>query len=893
MAKSLVIVESPNKVKSISKYLGKNYLVRSSVGHIRDLPTSAVKAPKNKPIDRKLPPEEKERIRAERAKAALVRKMGVDPDHNWAAEYYVLPGKEKVLKDLQEAAEKAETIYLATDLDREGEAIAWHLREVIGGDPDRFKRVTFAEITKSAIQAAFEKPTELNMDRVNAQQGRRFLDRVVGYMVSPLLWEKVARGLSAGRVQSVAVRLVVEREVEIHAFIPEEYWQCFVDLGAAAGPMRAEVVKHQGKTYRPTSQAESDAAMAVLKSAAFTVEDCVAKPSRSNPPKPFITSTLQQASSVRLGYSPKKTMMLAQRLYEGGYITYMRTDAVALSKEAVESCRGYIDKEFGADHLPEEANTYASGDGAQEAHEAIRPTDVRMPPDLLSKVDDDAVKLYDLIRRQFIACQMKPALFDTTTVTIAAADYQCRARGRVLRFPGWMAVLKPAKKEDDHILPEVTVGEQLNLIQLDPSQHFTKPPARFTEASLVRELEKRGVGRPSTYVAIIGTIQERGYVRLDNRRLYAEKLGMIVTDRLLDSFKVFMDYDFTAQLEQQLDEVAQGDADYRHVLNNFYQGFKQRLETARENMRQNKPVLIPEIVDDKSGKPMAVRVARTGVFLASTDEEAPTKERTTMNLVPGSEAVAANDEDRELAELQARRRCHLCGSAMDSWLVDEGRKLHICGNSPDCEGYAVETGTFKIKGYEGPELECDKCGAVMQLKSGRFGKYFGCTACSNTRKLLRNGEPAPPKMDPIPMPELRCSKDEEDHFVLRDGATGLFLAASSYPRLRETRNPKLHEIRPHKSELPEKYHYLLDGPDQDPDGLPVIVRYARKTKELYLGSEGEDGKASKWTSYYQGDTWAEPVKAEKKPAKGKAAQSQAKTKQTAAEQSADPALVAE
>ncbi|MFW5845055.1 MAG: type I DNA topoisomerase, partial [Planctomycetota bacterium] len=433
MGKNLVIVESPAKAKTINKYLGRNYVVRSSVGHIRDLPTSGggQTAKGGKRASTKgLSPEEKERRKRQREHAALIRRMGVDPDHDWAATYEILPGKEKVLRELQKIAAESERIYLATDLDREGEAIAWHLREAIGGDPERYARVTFSEITKKAIQAAFAEPGELDMHRVHAQQARRFLDRVVGFMVSPLLWKKVARGLSAGRVQSVAVRLIVEREREIRAFVPEEYWEVRADLAAQGRDyFSAQVAKHQGETFRPTSHEQVVRILQELRGRDYRIAKRDDKPKRLRPYPPFITSSLQQAASVRLGHGVKKTMTLAQRLYEAGYITYMRTDSTNLSGEAMEACRAWIGKHLGERYLTESPNRYSSSESAQEAHEAIRPSDVRVPPEDLKGMDDDARKLYRLIRDNFIACQMPPAEFDTTTLVIEAGEYELRASG--------------------------------------------------------------------------------------------------------------------------------------------------------------------------------------------------------------------------------------------------------------------------------------------------------------------------------------------------------------------------------------------------------------------------------------------------------------------------------
>ncbi|MAY70870.1 type I DNA topoisomerase [Halomonas litopenaei] len=870
MGKSLVIVESPAKAKTINKYLGNEFIVKSSVGHIRDLPTSgsgkAASDPKERArqaaATRKMSAEEKAVYKQQKAHSQLIRRMGIDPDHGWQANYEILPGKEKVVAELKKLAEKADTVYLATDLDREGEAIAWHLRETIGGDEQRYRRVVFNEITKNAIQEAFTDPGQLNMPRVEAQQARRFLDRVVGFMLSPLLWAKVARGLSAGRVQSVAMRLISERESEIRAFVPEEFWDVHADLVTPDGEaIRFELVRQDGKTFRPTSESDTLERIAALRKASLAITSREDKPTRSKPNAPFITSTLQQAASGRLGFSVKKTMTLAQRLYEAGYITYMRTDSTNLSREAVDSVRDYIGQEFGDRYLPEAPNRYSSKEGAQEAHEAIRPSEVSRRSTDLAGMERDAERLYELIWRQFVACQMTPAEYLSSTLSVVVDGYELKAKGRVLKFDGYTRVMTPmGRKEEDQALPDLGEGTPMHLDALDPKQHFTKPPARYTEASLVKELEKRGIGRPSTYAAIISTIQDRGYVKLENRRFYAEKLGDIVTERLKESFPDLMDYSFTARMEDSLDEIAEGERNWRELLDVFYQEFRGELAKAEsdEGMRPNQPV--PTDIDCPTcGRKMQIRTASTGVFLGCSGYNLPPKERckTTIDLLPGEEAVAADaGEEAETDALRAKERCPVCSTAMDSYLIDEGRKLHICGNSPDCEGYKIEQGKFRIKGYDGPVIECDKCGSEMQLKSGRFGKYFGCTSdsCKNTRKLLRNGEVAPPKMDPIPMPELACQK-VEDHYVLRDGASGLFLAASKFPKNRETRPPLVKELKPHADELPEKYHYLLDAPDQDPDGRPAQIRFSRKLKEQFVMTDGDNGKASGWKASWDGHKW--------------------------------------
>lgn len=868
MARSLVIVESPAKARTINRYLGKEYIVKSSVGHIRDLPTGGTKSdPKARAKEaaktRALSPAKREAYKKKRAREQLVRRMGVNPDKDWTAQYQVLPGKEKVVDELSKLAKNADMIYLATDLDREGEAIAWHLRETIGGDPDRYRRVVFNEITRKAIQEAFEDPGELDMDRVYAQQARRFLDRVVGFELSPLLWSKVARGLSAGRVQSVAVRLIVEREREIRAFVPEEYWEAFADLlqDGAAAPFRMQVVRQNGENFRPGDEQTTESALAALRDADYRVSKREDRPTKTRPGAPYITSTLQQAASTRLSFSVRKTMTMAQRLYEAGYITYMRTDSTNLSAEAVASCREFVGNEYGGDYLPDEARVYASKEAAQEAHEAIRPSNVGTRAEHLTGVDPDAVRLYELIWRQFVACQMTDARYLSTTITVAAGEFELRVRGRILQFDGYTRVQPPAsRKEDEEPLPDVNEGDQLQLKGVESVQHFTKPPPRYGEASLVREMEKLGFGRPSTYAAIISTIQDRGYVTLMNRRFHAGKIGELVTDRLTECFSDLMDYGFTASMEEELDKIAEGERRWNEVLDTFYGDFSDKLVNAQDvegGMRSNEPT-DTDVDCAKCGRKMQIRTGSTGVFLGCSGYALKPKERCThtLNLIPGDEAVDIDeDEEGESKLLRRMHKCPKCGTNMLSYLVDETRKLHICGNNPECAGFEVEAGQFKIKGYDGPLLECDKCGAEMQLKSGRFGKYFGCTECKNTRKLLRNGEPAPPKADPVPMPELQCEK-VDDFYLLRDGAAGIFLAASQFPKHRETRAPLVKELKPHANQLDPKFSYLLQAPEEDPDGNPALVRYSRKTKEQYVQSE-IDGKASGWKAFYENGKWVE------------------------------------
>ena len=885
MARSLVIVESATKAPTINRYLGRDYIVKSSTGHVRDLPIGsrsvdakarAEQRAKEAAKTRKLAPAKKAAYRRKRAREQLVQRMGVDPTNGWKASYEVIPGKEKVVDELRRLAARADAVYLATDLDREGEAIAWHLTEVLGGPPERYRRVVFNEITKSAVEAAFANPGRVDQNRVNAQQARRFLDRVVGFELSPLLWAKVARGLSAGRVQSVAVRLIVDREREIRAFQPVEYWEAFADLTREGEPaseaVRFQVLKDDGADFKPGNEAAANDAVGRLKQRAFRVHSREDRKTSTRPNAPFITSTLQQAASTRLGFSVRKTMTLAQRLYEAGHITYMRTDSTSVAAEAIDRVRTHISAEYGGRYLPKQPNVYASKTSAQEAHEAIRPTELGGSGGLRG-VEADARRLYDLIWRQFVASQMTPAEYLATIVRVNAGEFELRVRGRILQFDGYTRVL-PGRSDDDAPLPDYAADEPLALVDAKAVQHFTKPPPRYGEASLVRELEKRGIGRPSTYVPIISTIQERGYVSLQKRRFHAERIGELVTDRLVENFPDLLSYSFTADMETDLDQVAEGEKAWQGLLDAFYADFASKLDTAQgqTGMRPNAPTLT-DIECPKCSRKMAIRTASTGVFLGCSGYALPPKERcaNTSNLVPGDEAAdVEQDEEGESKLLRAKRKCPLCATPMDGYLIDASRKLLICGNNPDCAGFELEHGEYRIKGYEGPLLACDKCGAEMQLRTGRFGKFFGCTSdtCKNTRKLLRNGQPAPPKAAPVPMPELRCA-NVDDHYVLRDGAAGIFLAASQFPKHRETRPPQVTEIKAHGNELDPKLAYLLTAPESDGEGNPALVRFSRKSREQFVATE-KDGKATGWAAYYRDGAWTESKPAPKQRPKRKA-----------------------
>ena len=515
MGKSLVIVESPSKATIINRYLGDDYVVRASVGHIRDLANdSSSKAETADGKKVKLTKEE-----------TLVKNMGIDPNNHWKANYAIMPDKQKVVAELKKLSKDADKVYLATDLDREGEAIAWHLREVLGGKDDKYLRVKYPEITKAAIAKAFENPGRINMDLVNAQQTRRFLDRVVGFMVSPLLWKKVARGLSAGRVQSVAVELIVDREREIKAFIPEEYWNIdAITLNHEGESLKLALTSKNGKKVEIHNKDEANSILDYLKSVPFVVSKIETKKGKQSALPPFTTSTLQQVANQKLGFSVRRTMTVAQHLYEQGLITYMRTDSVNLSAEAIAAARDIIQRNFGDKYVPEKPNYYKSKESAQEAHEAIRPSHPLDP--LPAHIDRDGQRLFDLIKARYLASQMTPQEYETTNVSVDAGGYTFRVSGKHVTFDGFKRVYN-FNKNEEVLLPELKEGETLKVEELLPSQHFTQPPARFSEASLVKELEKDGIGRPSTYASIISTIQERGYVTINHGRFYAERMGEI------------------------------------------------------------------------------------------------------------------------------------------------------------------------------------------------------------------------------------------------------------------------------------------------------------------------------------------------------------------------------
>ena len=869
MSKSLVIVESPAKAKTISKYLGSEYIVESSVGHIRDLPKKAAPNSKRASIPKDVSPEEKIRLKAINDRNRLIRRMGIDPDNGWIADWQIIPEKEKVIKSLKKAAKGVDHIYLATDLDREGEAIAWHLKEALGPEKYEYSRVRFNQITKSAIIESFDDPKEIDIDLVKAYRARRFLDKVIGFELSPLLWKKIARGLSAGRVQSVALRVLDERERLIQEFIPEEYWEVSMTLFKNESIIPFNL--NRKKSEPLLKEEEARKIQSLVEGSNLLINEITKKPVKVKPRAPFITSTLQQAASTKLSFTVKRTMRVAQKLYEAGHITYMRTDAPSLSKESIQDARNYIGERVGEKYLTNAPRIYSSTENAQEAHEAIRPTNAYMTADDLMKQTEEEKRLYQLIWQQYIACQMPDAEYLSTSAKININEYTFSAKGREVVFDGYTKVSQPIKSDNDDILPPLEEGESLDLNEIKLEQKFTKPPSRYSEAALVKELEKKGIGRPSTYANIISTIQDRGYVEIQNRRFFVKKIGHIVTERLIESFDDIMDFEFTANLENNLDRVARGELDWKNVLDDFYNAFQKDLVSASDDsgMRGNEPTST-DITCPCGKTNMVIRNSSNGVFLGCSGYQniGDDKCKKTLNLVSGDEAISIDDSE-EAENLLIKKRCPKCGTSMDNYLIDENRKLHVCGKNPDCDGHLIEDGQFKIRGYDGPTLECHKCGSDMQLKTGRFGKYFGCLNdnCGATRALQRNGEPKPLTMEPIELPELKCLKCE-DHYLLRDSMKGLFLAASQYPKNRETRAPKVDEIKDLKEQfitacrfLPDKdkHLYLLSAPEKDRDGNPYVVRYNRTEDTHYVASE-KDGKKTKWTALFSNGEWVQNLK---------------------------------
>jgi DNA topoisomerase-1 len=596
----LVIVESPAKAKTIEKYLGRDYRVMATYGHVRDLPEN---------------------------------NLGIDTDNNFKPQYITPVKSKRTITNLKNAAEKASLIILATDPDREGEAISWHVKEALKLKLVTFKRIEFHEITKEAITAALKKPRDLNMNLIDAQQARRVLDRLVGYSLSPLLWKKVLRGLSAGRVQSVAVRLIVDREREIEAFKSGEYWEMKADLKKieTGENFQTRINKYQGKTLEVKAKKEADQIINEIKTAIYLVSQVETKEVKRSPAPPFITSTLQQESARKLFFSAKKTMVLAQQLYEGikiedegsiGLITYMRTDSTNLSSLALSEARDYIRKELGEEFLPEKPKIYKKARAAQEAHEAIRPTSFwRRPEKIREFLNKDQLKLYELIWKRALASQMKDCLYLQTGVDIIVGDYNLHATERVIKFSGFMNVYlesteEKIPEEEKNILPSLKIGDQCNLLKVSGEQKFTEPPARYSEASLIKELEANGIGRPSTYAPTLSTIQERNYVRLENRRFIPNDIGFVVTDLLRDNFPFVVSVDFTAHIEKELDDVAHGQEKWSDIVAEFWHPFKEDLDRAATNIQKVKLEKETDEICEKCGKPMVIKHGRFGQFLA-------------------------------------------------------------------------------------------------------------------------------------------------------------------------------------------------------------------------------------------------------------------------------------
>jgi DNA topoisomerase-1 len=686
MSDYLVVVESPTKAKTIKKYLGQRYKVIASMGHVIDLPKS---------------------------------QFGIDVEHNFTPKYITIRGKGDVLKELRSAAKTSKKILLAADPDREGEAISWHLSHALGVDEKTLCRVEFNEITEKAIKEAFKNPRLIDIDRVNAQQARRVLDRLVGYKISPLLWKKVKKGLSAGRVQSVALRMIVERENEIEAFVPEEYWTLEAKLLAEKEPFIARYAGENGKKHVPASQSEMDAVIVGLESADFTVTEVQKKERRRRPSPPFTTSSLQQEASRKLGFTARKTMSVSQQLYEGlklgpegvvGLITYIRTDATRVSETAQAEARQYIASKYGKEYVPEKPPTYKTKKGAQEAHEAIRPTSVeRTPEEMKSFLSRDQLRLYKLIWDRLVASQMSAAVYDTVTALIAAGVYDFRASGSQIKFDGFMKLYIEGKdeeeKEEGGLLPELEVGQQLGLDGFDPQQHFTQPPPRFSEAMLVKTLEENGIGRPSTYAPIIETLQARGYVTREKKVFYATELGRVVLDQLLEFFPDILDVDFTAQMEEQLDRIAEGELEWVDVIRSFYENFAEKLKVAEEHMET--VVIEPEYSDEECpqcGRRLVYKMGRYGKFLACPGFP---ECRFAKPIVKELD-VPCPDCEKPLVERRTKRR----------------RTFYGCSGYPACE----------FTTWDVPQKEkCEKCGYLTVLRGKKL--YCANSECEDSLKV--------------------------------------------------------------------------------------------------------------------------------------------------------------
>jgi DNA topoisomerase I len=770
LAKGLVIVESPAKAKTIQKYLGKGFTVEASLGHVKDLPKST---------------------------------LGVDTDNDFETEYIVIPGKEKVVAKLKKLAGSADMIYLAPDPDREGEAIAAHLADELGNgskskkkrkeEAERIRRVSFNEITKRAVQEAFEHPRDIDENLVDAQQARRVLDRLVGYQVSPLLWDKVRRGLSAGRVQTVALRLIVEREREIKAFEKKEYWTIDAHLAAGKPSFYARFFgKGEEKIEIPNGD-EADKIRIALKKADWLVRTVDRKERRRNATPPFTTSKLQQDSSRKLRFSVKRTMMIAQRLYEGvelgeegsvGLITYMRTDSTRVSNEALAEVREYIKSQYGDPYLPESPNTYKEKKEAQAAHEAIRPTSAMRHPDQIKQyLKEDEYKVYKLIWQRFVASQITPAVFDQTTVDIdaktASDAFWFRVTGSVQKFDGFLKVYKESKEGKDeeeeeleHKLPPLEPGQKLTLRALKPEQHFTEPPPRYNEASLVKELEERGIGRPSTYSAILSTIQERQYVQKLGGKFVPTEIGLVVTDLLVENFPDIFDVQYTARLEEELDEIEEGKEKWTDALAEFYKKFEKDLRYAQKHMENIKRMEKP--TDEKCelcGSPLVIKWGKHGSFYACS-----TYDKDDPNTCKFTKENPINLPDLDSADLQETSQeeyCENCGRVM---VLKRGRfgQFMACTGYPDCKTTRRLDQGKKVPDIPLDEL-CPKCGRNMMIRHGRFGEFTSCSGYPDCKYVKQN------------FIGVKCPQCEDGELVEKRARKGnTFYGCSNYPKCKFT-----------------------------------------------------------------------------------------------------------
>ena len=771
MANSLIVVESPTKVKTIKKFLGADFNAVASMGHIKDLPKST---------------------------------LGIDLEKNFEPTYSVIEAKKKTIDELKKAANNVENIYLAPDPDREGEAIAWHIAEVVNAKNKNIYRVLFNDLTKKTVLDAINNPLELNFNKYEAQQTRRILDRLVGYQISPILWDKVKRGLSAGRVQSVAVRIICEREDEINKFVPEEYWNLLAQFeGNNPPPFDAKLLKIDGKKAKVVNGEQAAILSQTLKKASFIVEKLDKKELKRSALPPFTTSKLQQEASRWLRFSAKKTMSVAQKLYEGielgkegsvGLITYMRTDSFRIAEEALTAVRDYIKENYSADYLPAKPHAYKNGQKAQDAHEAIRPSSMSYKPqDIEQYLTAEQFKLYLLIWNRFVASQMNPAIFDQTTIDIAGANCIFRAQGQVLRFPGFTIVYMEGKDEKeeengvDKLLPEVNEKEKLNLLKLDTQQKFTQPPPRFSEASLVKELEEKGIGRPSTYAAILSTIQDREYARLEQGKFFPTELGTIVTTLLVKSFPTILDLAFTADMENKLDAIEGATRKRVETLKEFYGPFADELQMAKSEMKNVKIEDTPtDLVCEKCQNPMVIKWGKNGRFLACSNYP---ECKNTMNFTQDKEGKIKNVEAKT-----TDTKCNKCGKTM---VVKEGRfgQFLACSGYPECKNTinATINEDGEIVPQEAPTTDeiCELCGKPMAVKRGRFGQFLGCTGypdCKNIQKMGKDGKVT--KQETVLSDEVceNCGKP----MAVKRGRYGQFLGCTGYPECKNIQKmPKI------------------------------------------------------------------------------------------------------